>query len=73
MNKNYSEYLKEAEKYGIIDMSVVQRKIEMHKNQEALTLQLKSYPWNFDIIPCFCPNPRQGREEWSAFRTWGYR
>lgn len=29
------------------------RKAEMHKNQEAATLRLKSYTWNFDIVPCF--------------------
>lgn len=29
------------------------RKAEMHKNQEAATLQLLSYTWNFDIVPCF--------------------
>ena len=28
-------------------------KAEMHKNQEAATLKLKSYSWNFDIVPCF--------------------
>jgi hypothetical protein len=28
-------------------------KSEMHKNHEAATLQLKSYTWNFDIVPCF--------------------
>ncbi|MEZ3503403.1 MAG: nucleotidyltransferase [Lachnospiraceae bacterium] len=28
-------------------------KAELHKNQEAATLQLKSYSWNFDIVPCF--------------------
>ena len=28
-------------------------KAEMHKNMEAATLQLKSYTWNFDIVPCF--------------------
>ena len=27
-------------------------KAEMHKNQEAATLKLKSYIWNFDIVPC---------------------
>jgi len=27
-------------------------KAEMHKNQEAATLKLKSYDWNFDIVPC---------------------
>ena len=28
-------------------------KAEMHKNQEAATLKLKSYDWNFDIVPCW--------------------
>lgn len=28
-------------------------KAEMHKNHEAATLKLKSYEWNFDIVPCF--------------------
>ncbi|WP_410496325.1 nucleotidyltransferase [Cellulosilyticum sp. ST5] len=28
-------------------------KAEMHKNQEAATLKMNSYTWNFDIIPCF--------------------
>ena len=28
-------------------------KAEMHKNHEAATLQLQSYSWNFDIVPCF--------------------
>lgn len=28
-------------------------KAEMHKNHEAATLQLKSYTWNYDIVPCF--------------------
>lgn len=28
-------------------------KAEMHKNHEAATLQLNSYTWNFDIVPCF--------------------
>ena len=28
-------------------------KAEMHRCQEAVTLQLKSYEWNYDIIPCF--------------------
>ena len=26
---------------------------ELHKNYEAVTLKLKSYPWNFDIVPTF--------------------
>lgn len=29
------------------------KKADMHRNQEAATLQLKSYEWNFDIVPCF--------------------
>lgn len=29
------------------------KKAEMHRNQEAATLLLRSYEWNFDIIPCF--------------------
>lgn len=29
------------------------KKSEMHKNYEAATLQLKSYTWNYDIVPCF--------------------
>ena len=28
-------------------------KAEIHKNKEAITLKLKSYEWNFDIVPCF--------------------
>ena len=28
-------------------------KAEFHRRGEAATLQLSSYPWNFDIIPCF--------------------
>ena len=28
-------------------------KAEIKRNQEAATLQLKSYEWNFDIVPCF--------------------
>jgi hypothetical protein len=26
---------------------------DIKRNQEAATLKLKSYPWNFDIVPCF--------------------
>ena len=28
-------------------------KAELHKNHEAATLKMKSYIWNFDIVPCF--------------------
>lgn len=26
---------------------------DLHRNQEAVTVQLLSYEWNFDIVPCF--------------------
>lgn len=26
---------------------------EIHRNMQAIALQLNTYPWNFDIIPCF--------------------
>ncbi len=29
------------------------KKAEIKRNHEAATLQLKSYEWNFDIVPCF--------------------
>lgn len=32
------------------------KKAEIKRNQEAATLQLKSYEWNFDIVPCFYAN-----------------
>lgn len=32
------------------------KKAEMHKNMEAATLQLKSYEWTFDSVPCFYTN-----------------
>lgn len=28
-------------------------KADIHRNQEAVTLKLSSYSWNFDIVPCF--------------------
>lgn len=28
-------------------------KAEIHRNKEAVTLNLKSYEWSFDIVPCF--------------------
>ena len=31
-------------------------KAELHRNQEAVTLQLRSYEWNYDIVPCFFAN-----------------
>jgi len=32
-------------------------KAEMKRNQEAATLKLSSYDWNFDIVPCFFTKP----------------
>ncbi|WP_413536389.1 SMODS domain-containing nucleotidyltransferase [Rahnella inusitata] len=32
-------------------------KAEINRNQEAATLKLKSYDWNFDIVPCFQTRP----------------
>lgn len=29
------------------------QKAEIHRQQEAVTLKLSSYTWNFDIVPCF--------------------
>lgn len=29
------------------------KKADIHRDHEAVTLQLTSYPWNFDIVPCF--------------------
>lgn len=29
------------------------KKAEKHRDHEAARLQLSSYPWNFDIVPCF--------------------
>lgn len=43
INKFISE-LKEINDY---------KKAETHRNGSAATLQLKSYEWNFDIVPCF--------------------
>lgn len=31
-------------------------KADIHRNKEAVTLQLSSYEWNFDIVPCFYTN-----------------
>jgi len=30
---------------------------DIKRNQEAATLKLKSYTWNFDIVPCFITSP----------------
>jgi hypothetical protein len=33
------------------------QKAEIKRNQEAATLNLTSYPWTFDIVPCFLTLP----------------
>jgi hypothetical protein len=33
------------------------QKAEIKRNQEAATLNLTSYPWTFDIVPCFFTQP----------------
>lgn len=39
------------------------KKADIHKNKEAVTLKLKSYNWNFDIVPCFFTAPEcDGRQ-----------
>jgi hypothetical protein len=30
---------------------------DLKRNQEAITLKLQSYPWNFDIVPAFITSP----------------
>lgn len=53
-NTNYLNSTKVIDRF-ISKLSDLQdySKAEMHKNHEAATLQLKSYTWNFDIVPCF--------------------
>jgi hypothetical protein len=35
---------------------------EIKRNQEAAVLKMKTYPWNFDIVPCFFTTPdNQGK------------
>lgn len=53
-NTNYLNSTKVINRF-ITKLSDLQgySKAEMHKNHEAATLQLKSYAWNFDIVPCF--------------------
>lgn len=35
---------------------------EIKRNQEAATLKLKSYTWNFDIVPCFITAPNSNNK-----------
>lgn len=44
----FKEYLKNVPNYT---------KAEIKRNQEAITLNLSSYEWNFDIVPCFITSP----------------
>jgi len=43
----FKDYLGKVSKY---------KKAEIKKNQEAVTLNLESYEWVFDIVPCFITN-----------------
>jgi hypothetical protein len=44
----FKEYLSKVSFYD---------KADIKRNQEAVTLNLKSYPWVFDIVPCFITAP----------------
>jgi hypothetical protein len=33
------------------------RKAEIHRNGEAATVEFSSYPWAFDVVPCFFTKP----------------
>jgi hypothetical protein len=44
----FVKYLNEVPQY---------EKADIKRNQEAATLQLTTYPWNFDIVPCFHTAP----------------
>lgn len=44
----FVKYLNEIPQYD---------KAEIKRNQEAATLKLKSYDWNFDLVPCFFTKP----------------
>lgn len=44
----FKEYLSKVSFYD---------KAEIKRNQEAVTLNLKSYEWVYDIVPCFITNP----------------
>jgi len=46
-------------------------KADVHRRGEALTLQLQSYNWNFDIVPCFFTDTQlylipDGNGDWKA-------
>jgi len=38
---------------GALNQVEYYKKAEKHRDHEAARLQLSSYPWNFDIVPCF--------------------
>lgn len=38
---------------GALNQVEFYKKAEKHRDHEAARLQLSSYPWNFDIVPCF--------------------
>lgn len=47
----FKEYLKNVSAYD---------KADIKRNQEAVTLKLKSYEWVYDIVPCFMTVPDPG-------------
>ncbi len=38
------------------------KKAEIHRDQEAVTLDLQSYDWKFDIVPCFFTKPTESNK-----------
>ncbi|MBD1212655.1 MAG: nucleotidyltransferase [Dolichospermum circinale Clear-D4] len=38
---------------ALLDQVPQYQPADKHRNKEAATLKLKSYDWNFDIVPCF--------------------
>ena len=53
-NTNILNSRKVINKFVSLLKSVPQyEKAEIKRNQEAATIKLKSYDWNFDLVPCF--------------------
>jgi len=42
---------------NLLDKVPQYEKADIKRNLEAVTLKLKSYTWNFDIVPCFFTKP----------------
>ena len=57
-NENYLSSVKIVNRFvKYLDEIPQYEKAEIKRNQEAATLKLKSYDWNFDIVPCFFTTP----------------